>query len=126
MLLGLTPAVATWAVPANLLAAPAIGPATVLGLGSAVLAPLWPTGALWLADGGAAACWWIVSVAHLAAGAPVARLAWLPGTIGVAAMVAASAGLLGLAWRAPGHGRLVACPRHEAPPSVDGPALRSG
>lgn len=126
LLLGLAPAVATWAVPANLLAAPAIGPATVLGLGSAVLAPLWPTGAVWLADGGAAACWWIVLVAHLAAGTPVARLAWLPGTVGVLAMVAASAGLLGLAWRAPGRGRLGACPLHEAPPPADGPAVRSG
>ncbi|KAE8762103.1 ComEC/Rec2 family competence protein, partial [Georgenia thermotolerans] len=41
----LQPAVATYAVPANLLAAPAVPPATVLGVAATLLAPLWPGGA---------------------------------------------------------------------------------
>lgn len=64
------------AVPANLLAAPVVGPATVLGLGGGLLSTVWaplghPCGLL--------ACWcgqWLVSVASHAAALPSAAIGW--------------------------------------------------
>jgi competence protein ComEC len=58
------------AIPANLLAEPAVGPATVLGVGLTVLAVLWPAAAgvaAWLPF---VPAWWIAEVARVAAGAP--------------------------------------------------------
>ena len=87
----LTPSVSLYAVPANLVAGPAVAPATVLGLAAGVAEP-WchPLGqALAWAAGGA--CWWIGAVARCAAALPGARTAWLPGTVG--AVVLALAGI---------------------------------
>ncbi len=53
----LSPQVPLTAVPANLLVAPAVAPATVLGVVATVLAPVWPSGAAsvaWLARLGGA------------------------------------------------------------------------
>lgn len=58
------------AVPANLLAEPAVGSATVLGVGLTVLAALWPAAAgvaSWLPF---VPAWWIAEVARVAARAP--------------------------------------------------------
>jgi competence protein ComEC len=64
------------AVGANLLAEPAVGPATVLGLAGGVLGLLWdPLGRL----AGTAASWcvaWIVVVAHRGAALPAADITW--------------------------------------------------
>ena len=57
-------------LPANLLAAPAVAPATVLGLAAAVVAPAWPAAAdalVWLAGWPAD---WLVGVAATAAALP--------------------------------------------------------
>ncbi|WP_223393667.1 ComEC/Rec2 family competence protein [Nocardioides rotundus] len=72
------------AVAANLLAAPAVGPATVLGLVGGLVGLVWP----WLASVvGIGAGWcvgWIALVADLGAGLPTASIAWGTGPVSVA------------------------------------------
>ena len=72
------------AVVANLLAAPAVGPATVLGLAGGVLGlvsdplgRLVSTPAAWCAT-------WIIAVAVRCAGLPVAAVGWSAGLVGIA------------------------------------------
>ncbi|MEZ0449856.1 ComEC/Rec2 family competence protein [Cellulomonas sp. ICMP 17802] len=95
-ILAVTPTVALYGVPANLLVAPALAPATVLGLAAGCVAPWWGGGAHVLALGAGAACWWIGAVARVVAAAPGAQVAWLPGWVGVVALVVASACVLRL------------------------------
>lgn len=87
----LDPAVSLAAVPANLVAAPALLPATVLGVAGAVTAP-WCPGLAWaLLKGAAAACWWIAQVARVASALPGARQDWpdgVPGALLLAALTA--------------------------------------
>jgi competence protein ComEC len=78
------------AVPANLLAVPAVAPATVLGLAAAVVAPVCgPLAHLiaWLA-------WlpttWLVRIATTGAALPGAALPWWSGLLGGALMVVAT------------------------------------
>ncbi|GEK19503.1 ComEC/Rec2 family competence protein [Cellulomonas xylanilytica] len=87
----LTPAVSLYAIPANLLAAPAVAPATVLGLAAGCVAPWWFDGAQVLALGAGAACWWIGAVGRVAAAAPGAQVAWLPGWTGAVLLAVAGA-----------------------------------
>ena len=78
----LDPSVSTVSVLANLLAAPALLPATVLGLVATVLAPWLPVLAglvAWTAGG---ATWWIAAVAHRCAALPGALVPWLDGPPG--------------------------------------------
>ncbi|WP_426592526.1 ComEC/Rec2 family competence protein [Cellulomonas sp. McL0617] len=86
-----TPTVAVYAIPANLLVAPAVAPATVLGLAAGCLAPVCPWAAHALALPAGAACWWVGAVARLAAAAPGAQLAWQQGTLGVVLLAVAGA-----------------------------------
>jgi len=71
------------AVPANLLAAPAVPPATILGVIATVVAPWWP----WLGEqvAGLASlpASWITIVAEHGAALPGATVAWTPGPLGV-------------------------------------------
>ncbi|WP_051640100.1 ComEC/Rec2 family competence protein [Cellulomonas sp. URHE0023] len=85
-----TPNVALYSIPANLLVAPAVAPATVLGLAAAGLASWCPWGAQLLALGAGAACWWIGAVARLVAAAPGAQVTWHPGPAGIALAAGAS------------------------------------
>ncbi|MBI9114384.1 ComEC/Rec2 family competence protein [Sanguibacter suaedae] len=78
----LDPSVSLYAVPANLLAAPALVPATVLGVLGALLAPWAPAVSLLLATGAGWATAWIALVAEVFADVPGARLPWLPGPAG--------------------------------------------
>lgn len=119
----LTPAISTYAVPANALAAPAVPPATVLGVLAALLAPVWPPGAEALAAGAAFFTAWIAGVARATAGLPGAALPWLEGVAGLLALAVLSvvvAGGVALAlrlrttgarsahaWLVPGGGALV-------------------
>ena len=80
-------------IPANVLAEPAVAPATVLGVLSAVLSPVTPAGAHLLAWLAAWPCRWLVLVAHTAARVPAAVLPW-PG--GVAGGLLLAALLLGM------------------------------
>ncbi|WP_432512551.1 ComEC/Rec2 family competence protein [Kineococcus sp. SYSU DK001] len=66
----LNPAVNLVSIPANVLVAPAVAPATVLGLAATLLAPLWPAGAAGLAWPAGLCAWWIGAVARAAAGLP--------------------------------------------------------
>lgn len=84
---GLSGAISIVAVPANLVVAPAIPPATLLGVAAAVLSPIWPGGsefAAWLAHWPAQ---WLVLVATYGARVPAGSLPW-PGGVGGAALLA--------------------------------------
>ena len=78
------------AVPANLLAAPAVVPATLLGVLTAVTAP-WcaPLGRL-LAQLAGVPTGFIVAVAHHGARLPASSLPWPTGGVGAGLLVAAS------------------------------------
>ncbi|SBV30148.1 ComEC/Rec2-related protein [Micromonospora krabiensis] len=104
---GLSATVSLVAVPANLLAVPAIAPATVLGVAAAVVSPLWPAGAefaAWLASWPA---WWLVLVARHGAGLPAGTLPWPGGVWGALLLAALTLALL-VATRRPVVRRLVA------------------
>lgn len=78
------------AVPANLLAAPAVVPVTVLGLLAAVVSPFSPPIAHLLARGAEPPAAWIAAVAERSASVPGATLPWPGGVAGAAlALVAA-------------------------------------
>ena len=83
----LDPSVSLYAVPANLLAAPALVSATVLGVLGALCAPWWPAAAGLLAEVAGWSTWWIAEVALTFAAAPAARLPW-PGGGGGAVLLA--------------------------------------
>ncbi len=84
----LDPGIGLYAVPANLLAAPALGPATVLGVAAALISPWWAGGAHVLAWVAGLFTWWIAAVAQWFAGLPGARIPWLSG-VGGAVLLAA-------------------------------------
>ncbi|WP_456788038.1 ComEC/Rec2 family competence protein [Cellulomonas sp. P5_C5] len=96
VILLLTPAVSLYAVPANVLAAPAVAPATVLGLAAACVAPWSFAVAQVLALGAGAACWWIGAVGRVAAAAPGAQVDWLPGWTGAVLLAVAGVCVLRL------------------------------
>lgn len=78
----LSGSVSAVAVPANLLAVPAVAPATVLGVAAAVVSPVWPAGAAFLAWLGGWPARWLVLVARHGADVPGGTLPWLPGALG--------------------------------------------
>ncbi|MER6507179.1 ComEC/Rec2 family competence protein [Nonomuraea sp. NPDC001636] len=81
------------AVPANLLVAPAVAPATLLGFVAALVAPIWPDAAGMLVIPAGYAVGWIVTVARWAVNVPLATLPWpggLPG-LGLLALAVAVA-----------------------------------
>ncbi len=74
-------------LPANMLAAPAVGAATVFGVTAALVSPVSSLVASlfgWLAS---VPAWWIAAVAHWFADLPGATSQWLPGATGVVASV---------------------------------------
>jgi len=75
------------AVPANLLAEPAVAPATVLGVVAALLSAVWPPAAAFVAWLGAWPARWLVDVARIGAGVPGAVVGW-PGGVGGALLLA--------------------------------------
>lgn len=86
LIAGFTGTVSLIAVPANLLAVPAVPVATVVGVAAAVTAPIWPTGAAffaWLASWPAR---WLLLVASRGAEAPSAVARWPSGTWGALAL----------------------------------------
>ena len=104
---GISGSVSLVAVPANLLAVPAVAPATILGVVAAVLSPLWPAGAQGVAWLGQWPARWLVAVAHHGARVPSGELPWLPGAVGGLLLAAVLvAGLLAI--RRPAIRRLVA------------------
>jgi competence protein ComEC len=87
------------AVPANLLAAPAIAPATVLGVLATVTAPVAPPVAHVLGELSGLPARWIVGIAERSSALPGATLPWpgtLRGALLLAAIPLAAAALAGL------------------------------
>lgn len=91
----LQPVVNLASVPANLLAAPAVPIATVLGVGAAVLAPWWPDAADLLCWSAGFAVRWVVLVAHEGSRLPESTLRWPAGPIGAALLVGVIAAAYG-------------------------------
>ncbi|MFC4584664.1 ComEC/Rec2 family competence protein [Sphaerisporangium corydalis] len=71
------------AIPANLLAGPAVAPATVLGFAACVVAAGSVEAAQWLVRPAGYAVGWIIWVARQAAGLPAATLPWPGGAVGL-------------------------------------------
>jgi competence protein ComEC len=89
---GLSGTISLVAVPANLLAVPAIAPATLLGVSAAVLSPVWPAGAEFAAWLGHWPARWLVLVATSGARVPAGALPWpggLPGALLLAVITVA-------------------------------------
>ena len=84
----------TYAVPANLAAAPALAPATVLGVLAALLAPWWPDGGVVCARAAGWAVQWVATVARVAAGLPAAHLPWPGPPLGPVLLAVATAGIV--------------------------------
>jgi competence protein ComEC len=82
-------------IPANLLAEPAVAPATVLGVLAAAVSPVSGDAARWLAWLAGVPVRWLVEVGTRAAHVPLAAVSWPGGTIGAAVLV------LGLALAVP-------------------------
>ncbi|MFI7159445.1 ComEC/Rec2 family competence protein [Micromonospora chalcea] len=95
---GLSATVSLVAVPANLLAVPAVAPATVLGVLAAVLSPVWPGGAEFLAWLASWPARWLVAVAAHGADLPAGNLPWVGGVAGALLLAGVSVALL-LAFR---------------------------
>lgn len=104
---GLSGAVSLVSVPANLLAVPAIAPATLLGVLAAVLSPIWPAGAEFAAWLGSWPARWLVTVATYGARIPAGAVPWPDGVTGAALLSAVTIALL-VAARRPLVRRLVA------------------
>ncbi|MFL6239203.1 MAG: ComEC/Rec2 family competence protein [Actinomycetes bacterium] len=86
-------------VPANLLAAPAVPPATVLGVVAATVAPV----CVPLARAVAALAYlptaWLAGVARIGAGVPGASISWPRGVPGLLLLAAAGLVVVGIRWR---------------------------
>jgi competence protein ComEC len=78
------------AVAANLLAAPAVGPATVLGLVGGALTLVWPPAGRLVAMGAGWFVGWIVTVARHGAAVPTAAIGWRSGPMPLAVLTALS------------------------------------
>ena len=76
------------AVPANLLAVPAVAPATIAGVGAALLAPVWLPAAQALAWVGYLPTAWLVLVSRVGAAVPGAALPWPDGAGGALLLTA--------------------------------------
>ncbi len=117
----LDPTVSTVAVPANLLAEPAVLPATVLGVLAAVLSLVWPWAAHAVAALGTLATWWITEVAAAGARVPGAVLPWRPGLPGALLLAGGTAVVVALSLR------IAPAPRERRPagrPGAGNPAER--
>jgi len=83
---GLSSQLSLVSLPANLLVAPAVAPATLAGAAASVVAPWWTWGGQVLGHVAGGCAWWIVEVARVSAGLPGA--ARTLGGIGPLAMLA--------------------------------------
>ncbi|MGK5685011.1 ComEC/Rec2 family competence protein [Actinoplanes sp. URMC 104] len=106
MVAGLSGTISLVAVPANLLAVPAIAPATLLGVTAALISPLWPAGAEFAAWLGHWPAQWLVLIATSGARVPAGALPWPGGLTGALLLAVITVGLL-VATRRPLIRRLV-------------------
>ncbi|MDT0165301.1 ComEC/Rec2 family competence protein [Actinotalea sp. AC32] len=84
----LEPVVTPYAVLANVLAGPALVPATLIGVAATVVSPVWPAGAEAAAWCAHPATWWIATVARTVARLPGAVVPWPPGPGGALLLAA--------------------------------------
>ncbi|MFE2345970.1 ComEC/Rec2 family competence protein [Kitasatospora cineracea] len=94
----LAPRISLVGVPCNLLAEIAVAPATLLGFGALVVAPLSKGAAEFLADLAALPVGWLVAVARRGAELPGAELAWPAGSFGAILLIVV---IVSLAWAVP-------------------------
>ncbi len=85
-------------IPANLLAEPAVAPATILGVLAAALAPLSMGVAQFVARIGGIPCWWLVFVAHTFSRLPGAAVPWRDGASGALTLLAVGSAVGLLLW----------------------------
>ena len=90
VLVGMGGAVGWIGIPANLLAMPVVPAVTVLGLAAAVLAPLAPVPAMWVAHLAAVPATWIAFVAERGASLPLPGLPVPTGWAGEAVLAVAA------------------------------------
>ncbi len=86
-------------VPANLLAAPAVAPATVLGVLAALVSPVSAGAAGWLARLAGVPVGWLAEVGERAARVPGAALSWPGGVTGALVLVAVTLAVIALVRR---------------------------
>ena len=98
VLVGLFGQLSLVAVPANVLAAPAVAPATVIGVAVAAVAVALPPAAALLAWLAVPPTGWLLLVAHWGAAMPAAQVGWPRGVPG-AVLVLATTGAGGLVLR---------------------------
>ncbi len=96
---GISGQVSLVSVAANLAAAPVIAPITVLGSAAATLCLPWPSGAQLLVRFTGPELWWVLQVAHAAAGLPAATVPVPDGVAGVLLVGCGTALLLVLSVR---------------------------
>ncbi|HEX2810252.1 MAG TPA: ComEC/Rec2 family competence protein, partial [Kineosporiaceae bacterium] len=116
----LQPSVSVVAVPANLLAEPAVAPATVAGVLAALLGVVWPGAAHLAAWCGSLATGWVALVAHRAAQAPGAALPWPSGVPGALLLAVLTAGLVAVSVWPAGRPGSAAPDRRSRPPDRAG------
>ncbi len=85
-------AISVVGVPANLLVAPVVGPALMLGMLAALTGPWWPAGAAFFAQLAAPLLNWIGWVAHTLARWPTATVPWPATPVGAAVLVGVTVG----------------------------------
>ncbi len=98
LIAGISGRVSLVSAAANLAAAAVIAPITVLGSVSAAVSMCWPAGAHLLIRFTGPELWWVLGVAHWAAGIPAATVPVPPGLPGVV-LVGATAVLMVVLWR---------------------------
>lgn len=96
VLLLLQPYLSLYSVPANIVAAPALFPATVFGLAATLLSTLSPPLALACAHAASGATWWIATTALAFARLPGAKIPWPQGPLGIIILTAATLGICAL------------------------------
>jgi competence protein ComEC len=87
-------------IPANLLAEPAVAPATILGVLAAALAPVSVGAAQIVARIAGIPCWWLVFVARTFSRLPGAAVPWRDGASGALTLLALGSSVGLLLWSA--------------------------
>ncbi|CAN5280141.1 ComEC/Rec2 family competence protein [soil metagenome] len=108
LIAGISGSFSVVAVVANLLVAPMIAPITVLGTAAAALGWWWPDAASLVIRFTGPELWWLLRVAHEAAGIPHATVTVPSGSAGVLTVGVLTI-LAALLWRRRGFRALVAC-----------------
>jgi len=87
-------------IPANLLAEPAVAPATILGVLAAALAPVSMGAAQFIARLAGIPCWWLVFIARTFSRLPGAAVPWRDGASGALTLLAIGASVGVVLWSA--------------------------